>query len=383
MIAIRCLLPVVFFVVAGSAGAAGSPAGATLSPPPLHVASFYVSLSVSPAPSPFPYWGSPTVGDGTQITLTATLPPANATFPNLQFSFTAELLPSGQTFALQNNGNQATWTPHKGGDYNFKVVVRRGSAEGGAAVNNFHVKPKFASTAKVYANPPAMALPGAFTISATVMPHSVMPHFPFVAVTMNRFWFGYAQQFVPYALVWQNPISTLSHTALWNPNPQLTPGLYGIEVYVQTFSNHVLIAEGFGTTSSVPADFYRGYYVVLLPPDPCPTPTPAADPTLPFGWLTPITTQNSSGQPVATPQGSAACAIAGYSINDIANNAQLRVRTIDVSCSNCHIALMAWNTGRDWFCNVLPAGFPHTQPPDNEAALYNLFADWKTRACPD
>lgn len=383
MIAIRYLLFVVFFIFAGSARAAGSSAGTTLSPPLLHVHSFYVTLSVSPAPSPFPYWGSPKVGDGTQITLTAILPPVIATSPGLEFSFTAELLPSGQTFVLQNNGNQATWTPPKGGDYNFNVVVRRGSAEGGAAVNNFHVRPKFASTAKVFANPPVMALPGAFSISATVLPPSVLPHLFYGAVIMNRFWFGYVQQFVPYALVWQTPISTVSNTALWNPNPQLAPGLYGIEAYVQTFLNDVLIAEGFGTTGSFPADFYRGYYVVLLPPGPCPTPTPTADPTLPFGWLTPITTQNSSGQPVATPQGLAACAIAGYSINDIANNPQLRVRTINVSCSNCHIGLMTGSVGRDWFCNVLPAGFPHTQPPDNEATLYNLFADWKTQGCPD
>ena len=388
-------IPIALFVLVSSARAVASPAAAKAAPPllPLHV-----TLSVAPAPSPFPFGSSPKVGDGTLITLTATLPqpvmatlpratgPSSTTYPqySVQYSFTAVLLPSGQTFVLQSDANQAKWTPPKGGDYNFNVVVRRGPAEGSATVNNFHVRPSFASTAKISANPPVMALPGAFTISAMVSP--LPPHvLPGVGAMMNRFWFSSVQQFVypPSTQSWQGPISTVSNTAVWNPSPHLAPGLYAIPVYVQTFIYNVLIAEGFGTTSPSQADFYRGYYTVLLPPGPCPTPTPTSDPTQPFGWLTPITTQNSSGQPVATRRGSANCAIAGYSINDIANNPQLRVRTINVSCSNCHIGMMAGNVGRNWFCNVLPAGFPHNQPPENEATLYNLFANWKIRGCPD
>ena len=375
-------IPIALFVLVSSARAAESPAAAKPAAPILHV-TLQVTLSVSPAPSPFPFGGSPKVGDGTQITLTATLPQPPLPGPP-QYSFTAVLLPSGQTFALQNEANQAKWTPPKGGDYNFKVVVRQGPAvEGSATVSNFHVRPSFASTAKISANPPVMSLPGAFTISAMVPP--LPPHvLPGAGGMMNRFWFSSVQQFVPQSpQSWQGPISTASNTGVWKPNPHLARGLYAIQVYVQTFIYNVLIAEGFGTTSFFPADFYNGYYVVLVPPGPCPTPTPTADPTQPFGWLTPITTQNSSGRNVATPQGSANCAIAGYSIKDIANNPQLRVRTINVSCSNCHIGLMAGNAGRDWFCNVLPLGFPHNQPPDNDATLYNLFAYWKSHGCPD
>ncbi len=366
-------IPIALFVLVSSARAAESPAT---------VKTLQVTLSVSPAPSPFPFWSSPKVGDGTQITLTATLPqPVMASLPGPpRYSFTAVLLPSGQTFVLQNEANQAKWAPPKGGDYNFRVVVRQGLAvEGSATVSNFHVRPSFASTAKISANPPVMSLPAAFTISAMVpaLPPHLLP-----GAMMNRFWFSSVQQFVPQSpQTWQGPISTERNTGVWKPH--LAPGLYAIQAYVQTFMYNVLTAEGFGTTSASPADFYRGYYVVLLPPGPCPTPTPTADPTQPFGWLTPITTQNSSGQPVATRQGSANCAIAGFSINAIANDPQLRVRTINVSCSNCHIGLMAGNGGRDWFCNVLPLGFSHTQPPDNEATLYNLFANWKSRGCPD
>jgi hypothetical protein len=384
-------IPIALFVLVSSARAAESPAAAKPASQLPHV-TLQATLSVSPPPSPFPFGGSPKVGDGTPITLTATLPQpvvATSTFPypqySVQYSFTAVLLPSGQTFVLQNDANQANqakWTPPKGGDYNFNVVVRRGPAEGSATVNNFHVRPSFVFfTAKISANPPVMSLPGAFTISAMVP--ALPPHLvPGLGAMMNRFWFSSVQQFVPQSpQTWQGPISTERNTGVWKPH--LASGLYGIQAYMQTFMYNVLVAEGFGTTSSFPADFYRGYYVVLLSPGPCPTPTPTADPTQPFGWLTPITTQNSSGRNVATPQGSANCAIAGYSINDIANNPLLRVRTINVSCSNCHIGLMAGNVGRNWFCNVLPLGFSHTQPPDNEATLYNLFANWKSRGCPD
>jgi hypothetical protein len=388
-------IPIALFVLVSSARAVETPAAAN---PASALLPLHVNLSVSPAPSPFPFGSSPKVGDGTLITLTATLPqpvmaaspratgPTSTTYPqfSVQYSFTAVLLPTGQTFVLQNDANQAKWTPPKGGDYNFNVVVRRGPAEGSAAVNNFHVRPSFVFfTAKISANPPVMSLPDAFTISATVPP--LPPHLAGVGAMMNRFWFSSVQQFVypPSPQTWQSPISTGNTSAAWKPNPHLAHGLYAILVYMQTFMNNVLIAEGFGTTSTSPADFYRGYYTVLLPSGPCPTPTPTADPTQPFGWLTPITTQNSSGQSVATRQGSANCAIAGYSINDIANNPQLRVRTINVSCSNCHIGMMAGNVGRNWFCNVLPLGFVHTQPPDNEATLYNLLANWKSRGCPD
>src|SRR2546429_9267871 len=100
------------------------------------------------------------------------------------------------------------------------------------------------------------------------------------------------------------------------------------------------MAEGWSHTQ--PGSFYRGYSVVLLAPGPFPAASPAAaDPTLPFGWKTPITPQNALGEPVAQKQGTADCAIAGYNIDDIANQPNARVRSINVSCTNCHKQLMA------------------------------------------
>ncbi|MGH6783570.1 MAG: hypothetical protein ACREBP_02990, partial [Sphingomicrobium sp.] len=75
--------------------------------------------------------------------------------------------------------------------------------------------------------------------------------------------------------------------------------------------------------------------------------------------------------------------IAGQSLERIGNQPQLRVRKINVSCVNCHLAKMAGSNGKNWLCNHLPEGFWHAPAPDNETVLYNLLANWKSRGCPD
>ncbi len=108
-----------------------------------------------------------------------------------------------------------------------------------------------------------------------------------------------------------------------------------------------------GGTAIFGANMPNGGYIVLYPPGPCPAPATPADPNIPFGWLNPITPQNSwpaavratasrssagRTETVSTPVKLANCAIAGYTINDIVNNRHVRVRSINVSCVNCHSA---------------------------------------------
>jgi hypothetical protein len=97
---------------------------------------------------------------------------------------------------------------------------------------------------------------------------------------------------------------------------------------------------------------------------------------VPFGWLNPITPQNTT-QPVSAPVGSANCSIAGYALKDILNDPQVRVRATNISCINCH-SFWGWQQ-KSTFCSAVPV-YAHT-PTD--PTLYNLLQDWKGRNCPD
>jgi hypothetical protein len=207
--------------------------------------------------------------------------------------------------------------------------------------------------------------------------------------------------------MWDGPILSLNN----NPaarNPSLPPGLYRIFVYVRTFANNVLIAEGHGASQSDPNTpyFYRSYFVVQFPPGACPIATIPADPTQAFSWATnPITPENVSsftgtldGQNLfvgAIPE--ANCPIAGYNIRDIVTLEQLRVRKINVSCKNCHQGLFELAVTvppadptparKGFLCLYLLSLFPHTQYPDYgaqaEDTLFQLFTNWWSRGCPD
>jgi hypothetical protein len=349
-----------------------------------------VTLSVSsvpPAPNVFPYGGGPKVGEQLTLTATATaLPPG---FSDTLYEFTAVLEQSGEPFIIQHlsTAKEVTWTAPKAGDYDFKVEVRKGAATASGTRNGFHVKPTGIPHIEISSSPPVMAQSGAFTISARVapIPPSGPPQFPPVH---HRIWFGYRLEFLQppnLDIIWEGSESWHEavgvHPVVWTPDPPLAPGAYTIQVHVQSFRNHMLMAEDTKGGAS-PAYFYRNLYVVLLPPGPCPTPAHTKDPRLPFGWSNPITTHNASNLPVATRQGAADCAVAGFSINDILNHPQLRVRKLNVSCTNCHI-----NIARAWFCDALPGGFFHSQDSEPsatlETTLYKLFVDWKNRGCPE
>ncbi len=159
--------------------------------------------------------------------------------------------------------------------------------------------------------------------------------------------------------------------ASWTPSPQPTPDFYQFGVHVQTFQNNHLVAEGAGGLDG---------YVVLIPPGPCASSTAPSNPTLPFGWLSPITTQNTT-QPVGTAQSGADCAMAsstaGYTLHDVVNNPQLRVRKINVACVNCHVD-WGWQQ-KSAFCQHVPS-FGHAT---DEPVLNNLLQYWKSQGCPN
>jgi hypothetical protein len=280
------------------------------------------------------------------------------------------------------------WTAPKAGDYSFKVEVKKGAATATDTRGGYHVEPAVIPTVAIWATPPVKAQSGAFTISAGIAPKPLTGP-ALLPPTKHRIWFGYRQEFVGSTNVtWDESWHEVhgAHPAVWTPTPPLTPGAYAIFVHVQSFRNDMLIAEGTRGGAS-PSYFYRNVYVVLLPLAPCPTPVHTKNPRQPFGWVNPVTTHNSWNLPVASPQGAADCAIAGFGIDAILNHPQLRVRKLNVSCTNCHVSLMAGAPGRAWFCSALPDGFYHHQHGEpsatEETTLYKLFAAWKMSGCLD
>ncbi len=240
------------------------------------------------------------------------------------------------------------------------------------------------SAVKISPYPPSQSVPGRISLKATV------PAMP--SGTFNRFLFSYAPAFGSQShpgpfQSGQATIETSGSTAVWMLQPQPLPNLYVMQVDVQTFdqASMTLIADG---AAIFGANMPNGGYIVLYLPGPCPAPATLVDPNIPFGWLNPITPQNSwrevaiaSRQPgavsVSTPVKLANCAIAGYAINDIVNNPQVRVRSINVSCVNCHSA-WGWQQ-KSIFCRQVPP-FYHLQ---TDPLLYYLLQNWKNRGCPD
>ncbi len=274
------------------------------------------------------------------------------------------------------------WTPTEAGDYiltaNVVVEVPAGSPTHepatipcGTASTSYHVSPTTTSMVTISPNPPSQSLPGFISLHATVSVPGML------SGTFNKFQFSYAPRCCQpgSGQSGQATIKTKNSYADWILRPQPGPNLYVLQVIVDSYdqASMTLIAEGkkiFG------ANMPNGGYIVLYPPGPCPAPATPADPTIPFGWLNPITPQNTT-QPVSTPVGLANCAIAGYAINDIVNNPQVRVRAINVSCVNCHSA-WGWQQ-KSSFCNVVQA-FYHTS---TDPTLSNLLQNWKNGGCPD
>jgi hypothetical protein len=147
----------------------------------------------------------------------------------------------------------------------------------------------------------------------------------------------------------------------WTLSPQPTPGTYTLAVTVETrkTSDNSVVGQASGQIAN---------YVV-------------AGPTYPFGWLFPISTQNTT-LAVGTNYGSASNTIAGNNINDIANKASIKVRPDNTACAQCH----GGSFTQSGFCSsaslFLSKGPHSTSGQVVDQILGNLFNDWKGRNCP-
>lgn len=262
------------------------------------------------------------------------------------------------------------WTPQEAGDYVITATVielvpgNPTRIPCGSASTPYHVAPQKISNVTLSATPASMSVPGNIALHA-----SVPGGFPGV----NRYKFAFS-----YGKYWRQSdppmatttITTANPKADWTLTPQPAPDLYRMQVDVETFVFNHLVAEG-----QAMLDPANGY-AVLFARSPCPPANRTSTPSTPFGWLNPITAQNTT-QPVSSRIPNADCAIAGYSINDIVNNPQVRVRKINVACNNCHMDF-AWQQ-KSAFCNYA-AGFGHAS---TDPVLQSLLLDWNHRGCPD
>jgi hypothetical protein len=148
----------------------------------------------------------------------------------------------------------------------------------------------------------------------------------------------------------------------WTLSPPPPSGTYTLTASVETrrTADNIVVAQGSAQIAN---------YVV-------------AGPTYPYGWLFPVTTQNTS-LAVGTPYGSASNMIAGNSINTIVNSQTIRVRADNATCASCH----GGSFTQSGFCikgaNYLTKG-PHAgsvQPADQ--TLNSLFSNWIARTCPN
>jgi hypothetical protein len=268
------------------------------------------------------------------------------------------------------------WRP---GPQGVDVIV----AEGGGSIKNYQ-----AMAPKAFGNvplskvddqaigktppPPPVGTPATSQVSLAVTPLSPgktgniamtatvgVPGNP--SGVTNKFVFSY----VPSA-GGQSATQTLQTSAAsqsWTLSPQPAPGTYILSSVVETrrTADNALLAQGSGQIAN---------YVVT------------SDPTSPYGWLFPVTTQNTT-LAVGTKYGSATNTIAGNSIKDIVNNPGVRVRADNTACAQCH----GGSFSKDGFCSstslFLSKG-PHAtsgQPADQ--TLGSLFTNWKGRNCPN
>ena len=209
-------------------------------------------------------------------------------------------------------------------------------------------------------------------VTLTVTPQSPSPSAGTIALTAavavpgnpsgvtNKFTFSYAPS------AGGQPVSQILQTSAasqnWTLSPQPAPGTYNLVASVETrrTTDNTLLAQGSGQIAN---------YVV-------------AGATYPFGWLFPVTTQNTT-LAVGTTYGSATNTMAGNSINDIVNTSGVRVRADNTACAQCH----GGSFSKDGFCSsaslYLSKG-PHAtsgQPADQ--TLGSLFTNWKGRNCPN
>lgn len=339
-----------------------------------------------------------TVGSTITLTATATVSPLSQPI----YRFTAVRRVKKKTFHIANStASQVVWIPPEPGDYVFRVVVTSGHHKSSASRGPFHIRVPTVPTINLSANPPVKGLSGTFELRAQIsLPATALLSGGGMGV-VHRIEAGYLKKSSDSQekRTWSLPMLAKGSTLSWRP--VLQPGLYDVTIYVKSYRNGELIAEGKATSGnpneslSPDGSFYRGRYVVLITPGECPAAMATSRPEQPFGWNTPITLKNAFLTPTAVlptpavgdPLGNADCAIAGYSIHTIANNPNARVRGLNVACTNCHQGQMFGDEGRDWLCDRIAAGdfakYHNTgNPPDQETTLNGLLTHWERKDCP-
>jgi hypothetical protein len=190
------------------------------------------------------------------------------------------------------------------------------------------------------------------TLSVPGDPSAVTNKFTFSYISL-----GYVGQSASYIL------QTNGGSLSWTLSPQPPPGRYNLVVATETrrFADNALLAQASGQIAN---------YVVT------------AEPTLPYGWLFPVTTQNTT-LAVGAKYGSATNTIAGNSISEIVNNPGVRVRADNTACAQCH----SGPPSKDYQCilayNYVRFGGPHSTGQPADQTLGSIFADWKGRNCPN
>jgi hypothetical protein len=277
----------------------------------------------------------------------------------------------------------ANWTPNppqpaEPGLYRIAVQVVKVQgdvvvAEGMKEINYYEVKPARAGgvpVSKVIGDMTMVKPSPTSQVSLTVTPLPPSPSTSPIVLTAavavpgnpsgvsNKFTFSYAGPGGSASQTFQASGTSQG----WTLSPQPPPGTYNLVASVETrrTADNAPLAQGSAQIAN---------YVV-------------AGATYPYGWIFPVTTQNTT-LAVGTTYGSATNTIAGNSVNAIVDSAGVRVRADNAACASCH----GGSFTQSGFCsagaNYLTKG-PHAgsvQPADQ--TLSNLFKNWIARNCPN
>ena len=349
---------------------------------------YQATLNVSPASGQAE---APPPTAAKYLTLSASVSPSFGNGTN-EFRFSVAKMGSSGVVAMNTVRTTAfavSWTPNpplpaEPGLYRLfvQVVNLQGSPQGDVVVAEGEKEIVYyeAKPASAYGNLPLgtrgdltvvkPAPPSQVTLSVT--PQSPSPSTGAIAMTAavsvpgnpsgvtNKFTFSYA----PAA--GGQPVSQVLQTTEasknWTLAPQPAPGTYNLITSVETrrTADNTLLAQGSGQIAN---------YLV-------------AGPMYPFGWLFPVTTQNTT-LAVGATYGSATNTIAGNNINDIANTLGVRVRADNSSCAQCH----GGSFSKDGLCSsaslYLSRGPHATSGQAADQTLGSLLANWKGRNCPN
>ncbi len=264
-----------------------------------------------------------------------------------------------------------SWNPINAGEYTFSVDVTYLGAARALSPQGVTLKPQRVGSATIakYTVKPVAGWSGNVGTNFSPPSESTAPVSSlYLYVTLNNqpsgTWYRYQYWCTSgcqpgTAMKNNQPTSTSFQLAI--PNP----GSYRFDIGVDRVYQSNCLWDATIVTHSSP------YYYVVKPLPP--------DPTTPFGWLHPITTQNTT-EPVGTKIGSAEDTIAGNTVKAIVSDANVKVRSNNTACYQCHSTGYAT---KSTFCGVVPNFVNNQGTHAADTVLKNLFNNWKGRNCPD